>query len=99
MRFFWGSFDLPQKFLLAAIVLEHLMQSFDAIKYFGVNDQKTDFSGERHNVPLGMSYKSYLIIGKKITFMDRAGMEKSFLRKKERFSMPLGLRRFLLNFA
>ena len=42
----------------------------NSIKYIGVNDHDIDLFEGQYEVPLGMAYKSYLIIDEKIAVMD-----------------------------
>ena len=46
------------------------MQISDAIKYVGVDDHDIDLFEGQFDVPNGMAYNSYLILGEKLAVMD-----------------------------
>ena len=46
------------------------MNITDSIKYIGVNDRKIDLFEGQYEVPNGMAYNSYAVIGEKIAIMD-----------------------------
>ena len=46
------------------------MNVTDSIKYIGVNDRKIDLFEGQYEVPNGMAYNSYAVIGEKIAIMD-----------------------------
>lgn len=46
------------------------MNVTDSIKYIGVNDRKIDLFEGQYEVPNGMAYNSYAVIGEKIAVMD-----------------------------
>ena len=49
------------------------MHISDNIKYIGVNDKKIDLFEGQYNVPLGISYNSYLVIDNKVAVIDSVG--------------------------
>ena len=46
------------------------MNITDSIKYIGVNDRKIDLFEGQYEVPNGMAYNSYAVIGEKIAIID-----------------------------
>lgn len=46
------------------------MNITDSIKYIGVNDRKIDLFEGQYEVPNGMAYNSYAVMGEKIAIMD-----------------------------
>ena len=50
------------------------MQVTDSIRYVGVNDHQVDLFEGQYQVPNGMSYNSYVILGEKVAVMDTVGI-------------------------
>ena len=46
------------------------MNITEAIKYVGVNDRIIDLFEGQYEVPNGMAYNSYAVIGEKVAIMD-----------------------------
>ena len=53
------------------------MKVTDSILYIGVNDHDVDLFEGQYEVPLGMAYNSYLVVGEKTAVMDT--VDRSFI--------------------
>jgi flavorubredoxin len=54
-------------------IKEKFMHISNDIKYIGVNDKRIDLFEGQYEVPLGMSYNSYLILDERVAVMDSVG--------------------------